>query len=61
MKRQILAPSAATALAAAALIGTGLAGTAHATAATSDSTNPPANSYISYPPAFTTPPTAWPR
>ena len=48
MKPQIRAASAATAFAAAALIGTGVAGTTPATAATSTA-NPPANSYISYP------------
>jgi hypothetical protein len=50
MKRQILAVSAATVVAVAALVGTGLAaGATHAAAATSGSTNPPPNSYISYP------------
>ena len=45
MKRQILATGAAAAVAAAVLIGTGLAGAAHASTATS----PPTNAYVSYP------------
>ena len=61
MKRQILAASAATALAAAALIGTGLAGATHATAPlVAQPTRPPIPT-SAIPPAFTTPPTVWHR